>query len=240
MKASLARLAVALVVMAACLWAIQQAATIGWASFQSTEARALQWQWKMKPKSVDQLDWNRAREQYLLALALDPENPEYHEGFANLYLARLAGMPGDRARMRPYFSIVLQHYLRAATLRPTRPYVHAGIALVKVQMGELDGDFRRALALASHYGPWEAAIHEFVIKTGYGNWAALGEPERELVRGTLQRAQQHRPKETAALFAGIKAWLPQCAELGADLRGACAGATMATMPQPGVGKERQP
>lgn len=216
---------IAALLMALCVWAAQRAARLGWASYQTIEARALLHQWIAQPGPIDQKVWGRVHASFLTALAWDPDNPVYHAGFADLYLVRLPNAStGDRALMRPYFELALRHYVRAAALRPTWPYTHAGIASVKWQLDDLDADFRRAIVQASRYGPWETAVHERLIVVGYRSWAALGETEREAIGGNVQRAHQYRPQETAALLATLKAVVPSCAELRVAVPGACAAA----------------
>jgi hypothetical protein len=61
--------------MALCLWATYRAVPIGWASFQSVEARMLVKGWSAKTIAFDQLAWNRARESFLTAMQWDPDNP---------------------------------------------------------------------------------------------------------------------------------------------------------------------
>lgn len=225
---------VALALVLLCLWAADRAARLGWASFQSLEARALFQRAMESREPMRAQPWNRAREGYVAALQWDPDNPVYHQELADLYLLRLARMPGDRGKMTPYYEIALRHYFKAAALRPTWPYSHAGIVTVKQQIGQIDADFKLAMAMASRYGPAEIAIQEQLISAGYQSWRALGEPERELIFGNLRRAHQARPKQTAALLARLKAHAPPCdqipAELMRDLPDACArpGASVVT------------
>ena len=216
-----ARWLTAALLIALCLWAGYRAAHIGWASYQSIEARALLKRWMDNPASIDQLAWNRARDGFLTALKWDPENPDYHEGYANLWMVRLATRQANPGALGPYLDLVLPHYLKAAALRPTWPYTHASIATVKQLQGRLDGDFERAIRLASRYGPWDTPIHERIITVGYRAWGSLKEPEREAVRGNVVRAFQYRPKETLALMGTLKATMPSCAELKLDIHGAC-------------------
>ena len=155
--------------------------------------------------------------------------PIYHQGLADLYLVRLNRMPGDRSKMAPYYEIALRHYFKAAALRPTWPYSHAGILTVKQQIGQVDADFKLALAMASRYGPAEMAVQDQIISAGYQNWQALGPDEHRLILGNLLRAWQARPKQTAQLLTQLKPHLPPCEQLPSalarDLPGACAALT---------------
>ena len=224
-----ARWLMAALLIALCVWAAQRAARLGWASYQTMEARALLHQWIARPGPIDQQAWHRVHGSFLTALEWDPENPVYHEGFADLYLVRLPNASsGNRALMRPYLELALRHYAKAAALRPTWPYTQAGIASVKWQLGDLDAGFRHAIVQASRYGPWESAVHERLIAVGYLGWAALGATEREAIGGNVQRAHQYRPRETAALLAKLKAVAPPCSELRVEVPGACAAAASGT------------
>ncbi len=61
----MARTLAATALIALSVWAAQRAIHIGWASYQSIEARALRGQWIARPGLIDPLVWNRAREGFL-------------------------------------------------------------------------------------------------------------------------------------------------------------------------------
>ena len=168
--------------------------------------------------------WNRVRDGLVIALEWDPNNPEYHQAMGDAYLLRLTRVAGDRSKMAPYFDIALKHYFKAAALRPTWPFAHAGIVTAKQHLGRYDADFRRALSLASHYGPWELAVQDQLIVAGFRSWAALGEPEREIIRGNLRRAHEWRPVQTATLLTSLKLAAPPCEQLQVNIAGACPAA----------------
>lgn len=218
------RLLTAVAVLMLGTWASHQALRQGWASYQSIEARAVL---KRSPETggvITAQTWSRARAGFMSAIEWDPGNPEYHQGIADLYMIRLWLTPGDRVKMAPYFEIGLRHYTKAAALRPTWPYSHAGIVTAKQQLGQLDAVFIRAIGLASRYGPWEPAVQDQLIVAGYRAWPALAEAEREAIRGNLRRAHHWRPKPAAALLAWLKAAAPPCDQLQVDIPGACAAA----------------
>ena len=234
MRGRAARPLVALVLILLCVWTVDRAARMGWASFQAIEARALLYRAMQTNEPMRVQLWNRAREGFANAIQWDSDNPVYHQGLADLYLVRLNRMPGDRSKMAPYYEIALRHYFRAAALRPTWPYSHAGIVTVKQQIGQVDADFKLALVMASRYGPSETAVQEQIMAAGYQTWKALGKDEHGLILGNLMRAWQARPKQTVQLLALLKPHLPPCdqlpADLARDLPGACA--TLTTTPSP--------
>ena len=235
------RLLAALALLLPCAWAANQAARWGWANFQSIEARTLLKRAMNGAIPMNASTWNRVREGLVIALAWDPDNPEYHQAMGDAYLLRLTRTPGDRAKMAPYFEIALKHYARAAARRPTWPFAHAGIVTAKQHMGRYDADFRRALSLASHFGPWELAVQDQLIAAGYRSWAALGEAEREIIRGNLRRAHQWRPGQTATLLASLKQAAPPCDQLQVVIAGACSTApTASSAVSPGVSPGASP
>lgn len=216
------RLLAALALLLLCAWAANQAARVGWANFQSIEARALLKRAMAGSIPMNARTWNRVRDGLVIALEWDPDNPEYHQAMADAYLLRLIRTPGDRTKMAPYFDVALKHFFRAAALRPTWPFAYSGIVTAKQQMGRYDADFMRAISLASHYGPWEMAVQHQLIAAGYRSWSALGETERALIRGNLRRAHEWRPDEAAALLASLKPVAPPCDQLQLPIPGACA------------------
>ena len=218
------RLLAALALLVLCGWAANQAARWGWASFQSIEARALLKRAMDGAIPMNARTWNQVRDGLVIALEWDPDNPEYHQAMADAYLLRLTRVAGDRSKMAPYFDIALKHYFKAAALRPTWPFAHAGIVTAKQHLGRYDADFRRALSLASHYGPWELAVQDQLVVAGFRSWAALGEPEREIIRGNLRRAHEWRPVQTATLLTSLKLAAPPCDQLQVNIAGACSTA----------------
>ena len=224
-----ARPLMALALILLCVWIVDRAARMGWASVQAIEARVSLYHAMQTNEPMRVQVWNRAREGFTNAIQSEPDNPTYHQGLADLYLVRLNRIPGDRSKMAPYYEIALRHYFRAAALRPTWPYSHAGILTVKQQIGQVDADFKLALALASRYGPAEMAVQEQIISAGYQSWQALGQDEHGLILGNLMRAWQARPKQTAQLLTQLKPHLPPCEQLPSalarDLPGACAALT---------------
>ena len=226
MRRRAARPLVALVLILLCVWTVDRAARMGWASFQAIEARALLDHAMQTNEPMRAQVWNRAREGFASAIHWDPDNPAYHQGLADLYLIRLVRIPGDRTKITPYYEIALRHYFKAAALRPTWPYAHAGIVTVKQQIGQVDADFKLALVMASRYGPSEPAVQEQIISAGYQSWKALSQAEHGLILGNLMRAWHARPKQTARLLALLKPHLPPCdqvsVDLARDLPSACA------------------
>lgn len=221
----LARPLIALALILLCVWVVDRAARAGWASLQAIEARVSLHKAMQTSEPMRVQAWNRAREGFANAIESDPDNPVYHQGLADLYLVRLNRMTGDRSKMAPYYEIALRHYFKAAALRPTWPYSHAGIVTAKQQIGQVDADFKLALAMASRYGPAEMAVQEQIISAGYQSWQALGQDARGLILGNLMRAWQARPKQTAQWLAQLKQHLPPCDQLpqglARDLPAAC-------------------
>lgn len=211
----------ALVILAALAAASVQTVRIAWADYGSLEARFLVDQAGRDGKPLGIVQWLRAHDQLQESLRWNAANPVYDEYLASLYFMRGAGAPPGSAEMNAFYDRALQHYLRAAALRPTSGYAHASIATVKFRLGQFDSDFSRALVLASRYGPWEMAVQDQVIDAGLRTWPALGEEVREAVRGNLRRAYQVNEARTREFLSARKSILPGCAQLGLPLPGIC-------------------
>jgi len=203
------------------LLACVQAARIGWADFISLEARYLVDQSNRDGKSLRINDWLRARDQLQESRHWDGGNPVYDEYLASLYFMRAAAAAANSAEMSAFYESALEHYLRAAALRPTSGYTHASIATVKFRLGQFDRDFSLALSQASRYGPWEQAVQDQVMDAGLRTWGALAEDVRNEVRGNLRRAYQVNESRTRDFLAARKGVLPDCRQLGLPLPGIC-------------------
>jgi tetratricopeptide (TPR) repeat protein len=214
---SLLSLAALAILAAACM----QAGRIGWADYGSLEARFLVDQAGRDGRPLPILQWLRAHDQLQESLRWNAANPVFDEYLASLYFMRGAAAPANSAEMNAFYDRALQHYLRAAALRPTSGYAHASVATVKFRLGQFDADFSRALVLASRYGPWEPAVQEQVIDAGLRTWPALSPEVREEVRGNLRRAYQVNEQRTREFLSVRKAVLPACAQLGMALPGIC-------------------
>jgi len=194
-------------------WIATLACRIGVADFVSLEARFLVDQAYRDHKPLPIQAWLRAEEQLETSRRWDGGNPVYDEYLANLYFMRAVGYAPNSREQQAFYETALEHYLRAAYLRPTSGYTHASIATVKFRLGQFDRDFSLALVRASKYGPWERPVQEQVLDAGLRTWGGLTEAVREEVRGTLRRAYQMNQKGTRDFLAVRKSILPGCAQL---------------------------
>lgn len=190
-----------------------QAWRIGMADFASLEARFVVDQAGRDHKPLPIAGWLRAEEQLEVSRRWDGGNPVYEEYLANLYFMRAIGYAPNSREQQAFYETALEHYLRAAYLRPTSGYTHASIATVKFRLGQFDRDFSLALVRASRYGPWERPVQEQVIDAGLRTWGGLTEGVREEVRNTMRRAYQVNQKGTLDFLAARKAILPGCKQL---------------------------
>jgi tetratricopeptide (TPR) repeat protein len=207
------RYMIALPVFVLLVWITARACRIGIADFTSLEARFLVDQSYRDRKPLAIQAWLHAEEQLDTSRSWDGDNPVYDEYLANLYFMRAVGYMPNSREQQAFYETALEHYLRAAYLRPTSGYTHASIATVKFRLGQFDRDFSLALARASKYGPWERPVQEQVIDAGLRTWGGLAEGVREEVRATLWRAYQMNQKGTQEFLAARKSILPGCAQL---------------------------
>lgn len=192
---------------------VTQACRTAIADFVSLEARFLVDQAGRDRIPLPIARWLRAEEQLEISRSWDGRNPVYEEYLANLYFMRAVGYSPNSREQQAFYETALEHYLRAAYLRPTSGYTHASIATVKFRLGQFDRDFALALVRASKYGPWERSVQEQVIDAGFRTWGGLTDAVRGEVRGTVWRAYQVNQKGTLDFLAARKAVLPDCRQL---------------------------
>jgi hypothetical protein len=198
-----------------------KAAHIGWADFNSLEARYRVDQVARDGVPLNITAWLRTKDQLETSLDWDPDNPVYHEYLASLYFMRAASSREEPAATRAFYELALEQYLRTATLRPTSGYTHASVASVKFRLGQFDRDFSTALLLATKYGPWEPAVQEQVMEAGLPTWGALADGVRGAVRGNVRRALEMNPKRTREFLTAHKDVLPDCRQLQVAIPGIC-------------------
>jgi hypothetical protein len=177
-----------------------KAARIGWADFNSLEARYRVDQVARDSVQLNISTWLRMKDQLEAALDWDPANPVYHEYLANLYFMRAASAREQPGATRAFYELALEQYLRTAALRPTSGYTHASVALVKFRLGQFDRDFSTAILLASKYGPWEKAVQDQVMEAGLPTWGGLREDVRGAVGGPVSPAQVVYPQPNPAVM----------------------------------------
>lgn len=129
-----------------------------------------------------------------------PDNPWALEGLGALDLAkmRLSTAPREAlaltrdAHLR--FRQALQH-------RPTSPFLWANLALSKLYLDEIDGEFFMALRNADELGPWEPASQQTLLFAGLAAWGKLDSGLRQSVARALERGAK---RNAAKMFEIVK------------------------------------
>lgn len=89
---------------------------------------------------------------------------------------------------------------RALALKPLWPYGWAELLQIKADLGEIDGEFRRALRRSTDLGPGEPPVQLAVLDGGLRHWPRLGASDQEVILVTLDRALRMQSRETGALI----------------------------------------
>ncbi len=97
-------------------------------------------------------------------------------------------------------------------MRPGSPYAWASIALLKLRLGQIDGEVHAALDRAARLGPWEPQVQIALADVGLAAWSRLAPPARSTVIGALERGLRREEREIRRI-AAAHGTLPQvCSE----------------------------
>jgi hypothetical protein len=130
-----------------------------------------------------------------LALNRFPHNPDYLDLRGQL-LELQASQPGVVGKEhRSYLEFAAERYRRALSVRPLWPQSWARLLGVKDRLGEVDDEFRLALARSVATGPWEPDVQLQVLNSGLRHWDKLGAKQRSLVRGKIKDALKVQPRD---------------------------------------------
>jgi len=150
-----------------------------------------------------QVDFDSADRHLRNAMERVPNNPDCL-GLSGRLKELQASQPGivDSGRL-DMLQAAAQDYRRALAVRPLWPYGWANLLGVKSRMGEIDGEFRLALAQCVETGPWEPRVQMQVLESGLEHWDHLGREEKERVRQQLSAAVSVQPR---LVFERIRAF----------------------------------
>ena len=180
------------------------AALHGFADWQAMRWRHDVSHWAEKGTMPSAGRWVQTADGLQSALKLTPRDPLLHDHLAVLnsigaWAFRSAGEPS-----RTYAAFALLHFRQALSLRPTSPYSWVGLASSKYQLGEVDGELFRAMALASAWGPREPRVQLILADLGFLLWDALDAQQQALAVENLRRTAHRQAPALAKLAEGRK------------------------------------
>jgi hypothetical protein len=140
------------------------------------------------------------------AQRFEPSNPLFVEQRARIDEMQALAMQGlvlprgdSPARTALFDS--LAGWREAARMRPGSPYAWASIALLKLRLGQMDGEFYAALERAAQFGPWEPQVQIAIADAGLAAWRRLAPAAKDLVIADLERALLRQAPEVRRIAA---------------------------------------
>ncbi len=164
------------------------------ADARSLAARAQIDAWRdgTPPKNGVEQRWIRVRDQLLAAIAIAPENPQFHSDLGYLHALRASQVPAvsEYAAMaelrQSLFAVAVEHYRNAAVLRPMFPYGWAHLALVKHYTNEADAELWSAYDKTYAYGRNEPSMQRILAEIAFARWSDLGNERRVALFGMVR------------------------------------------------------
>jgi tetratricopeptide (TPR) repeat protein len=138
------------------------------------------------------------------ALRLDPANPNLLEDLGRFHAARVEWGAAQDPFVRATRQQSLASYSQAVAYRPTSGPAYAGVAVMKLALGEIDREFSTALEQAHRRSPSDPQLQLLIIELGLASWQALSDENRLMLKDAIRtQAQwklvQQKPKLTALL-----------------------------------------
>ncbi len=158
---------------------------------QKVNASIRLWEYDIDAYSTE--NWKLVHWYARQALKKDPDNPDLLSLMANVY--EWNSFQADNQLQNEHNSkLALEHYRKAAALRPQWPYTWSSIALLKFKRSEFDAEFQSALSNAMELGPWEPRVQITIAEVGLSAWGKVDYAQRLAIienirRGVTMQAQ---------------------------------------------------
>ncbi|MDM1707270.1 hypothetical protein [Thiopseudomonas alkaliphila] len=201
---------------------------LGVAAIKEYQASSFLSHWQTQRQAPSERAWQVAAEAMQQAQAWYPAaNPALHERFGTMWQWRSVQASPLTAEQQQQLAQAQQQALselrQATALRPRWPFAWSSLAYAKLQAGELDAEFSKALQQAQHYGPARHPVQERIAEIGLIAWPQLSAADQQLVTASLQFSAAFSPKSRRYLLQLAdelqrQAWLCQ---LLADQRAPC-------------------
>jgi len=185
---------------AAMLLLAMYAATLrGLAEVSYFPARSTLADWSRQGVAPTPERWVAARGALAQARRLEPDNPLYVEETGRLYEKRVAVIDAAQPVARSFLQRALAEFRLAVRMRPASPFTWTNIALVKFRLGEIDTEFRAAVANAARLGPWEPGVQHRLADIGFAGWNTMPAQVRAVIAATIERGLVTQPKNIERL-----------------------------------------
>lgn len=147
--------------------------------------------------NVAKLDLDNASRSIDTALNLDRFNPGYWED-----KARIDCNEASRRNNEVLLDDALLEVRRSIRLRPVSPYSWGTLMQIKIALGEIDGEFSRALENAAKLGPWEMETQRAIAEAGLDAWSTLPPSGRMIVLENIRRGMRRQSSAMIQIALG--------------------------------------
>lgn len=185
--------------------------------------------WTSSPRPQSMREVTRVADYFTDSLEYAPGNPWALEGLGALDLMRMRlSMVPEEALA--YTKDAKTRFSEALRQRPTSPFLWANLALAKLYLDEIDGEFFTAVRHADELGPWEPKTQQVVLFVSLAVWDRLGPGQRRSVAGVVERGGVHNALKVFEIVKSYRRFDLICglssydAVVGAECRKAAAAA----------------
>lgn len=192
------------------------------AGMASYQAEAFLEDWAGKAEEPAPRAWAVAHEAAQRAVGLYPvANGEYLDRLGRVYSWQQFAQPYGSPEAKASRLAALEGYRASTEARPVWPNTWARLAHTKLQLAQLDDEFKQALSLASELGPSRIDVQREVVTIAFAAWPQLSRAERERFLESARNNVAYGPRdarytETLAAQNGLTATL--CDSLDVSLK----------------------
>ena len=158
--------------------------------------------WTASRQPQGMRDVSRFASHFTESLRYAPDNPWALEGLGALNLARMRLSTVPREAVA-YTRGAHRQFAQALQQRPASAFLWANLALSKLYLGEIDGEFFAALRNANELGPWQPATQQTVLFAGLAAWDKLDSGLRQSLASSLERGAS---RNAAKMFEIVKTY----------------------------------
>ena len=163
--------------------------------------------------TVSAAEWQAIENSVAQANEMMPRNPQYLEALGWLQQLKLTLFADELSieEMDAHANAAKDYFQEAVDSRPTWPYYWGNLALEDYRRGNYAADtYSRALANASHFGPWKNDTQRLVMDLGSESWDVLSpRAKREFVLN-VERGLHRQPENTIRIVRDYGAWPKIC------------------------------
>lgn len=164
--------------------------------------------WAAKNSQPDTTAWQVAEQAAHSAIALYPAaNGAYYDRLGRVYDWQHISEPMAGPAAKASRAQAISAYRQAIASRPQWPFSHLNLATAKLRQGELDDEFKQAMARGFELAPWRAIAYQQTAWLGLVSWHTLNPEQQALVAQAVAHGLDHTAhskKQTEQLLTRLQ------------------------------------